>query len=156
VHVARAAYEESDSILTIGLSPYANHDWISALLAIRPPSYLHPRLGIRAKTQFAMESAHSVFVFEMDLAQVTAPPPDAQIPVVSFAQAPLYAAAPETHPAAHKGHLYLMVCSPKMLGAGRERGLLLPVLAARCGGARQHPGSPLQRDFEPTSSEIDK
>jgi hypothetical protein len=78
-----------------------------------------------------------------------------RFPAVSFAQASLYAAVPETHPAAHKEHLYLMV-SPKMLGAGRERGLLLPVLAARCGGARQRPGSPLQRDFEPTSREIDK
>lgn len=103
-----------------------------------------------------MESIHSVFVHEMDLALVAAPPQDAQITAVSFAQAPLYAAVPETHPAAHKERLYRMVCSPKMLGAGRERGLLLPVLAARCGGARQHPGSPLQRDFEPTSSEIDK
>jgi DNA-binding transcriptional LysR family regulator len=38
---------------------------------------------------------------------VTAPPPDAQITAVSFAPAPLYAAVPETHPAAHKEHLVL-------------------------------------------------
>jgi len=39
VHLARAAHEGSDSILTIGHSPYADHDWISALLAIRLPLY---------------------------------------------------------------------------------------------------------------------
>ena len=105
VHLARAAHEGSDSILTIGHSPYADHDWISAMLAIRLP--LYPRLGIRLKTQFAMESVHSVLVGEVDLALVTAPPQDTQITAVSFAPAPLYAAIPETHPAAHKEHLVL-------------------------------------------------
>jgi DNA-binding transcriptional LysR family regulator len=95
----------SDSILTIGHSPYADHDWISAMFAIRLP--LYPRLGIRLKTQFAMESFHSVLVGEVDLALVTAPPPDAQITAVSFAPAPLYAALPETHAAARKEHLVL-------------------------------------------------
>ncbi len=105
IHLARAAHEGSDSTLTIGHSPYADHDWISALFAIQLP--LYPRLGIRLKTQFAMESVHSVLVGELDLALVTAPPPDAQITAVSFAPAPLYAAVPETHTAAHKEQLVL-------------------------------------------------
>src|ERR1700680_4072594 len=105
VHLAHAAYEGSDSILTIGYSPYADHDWISAMLAIRLP--LYPRLGIRLKTQFAMESVHSVLVGEMNLALVTAPPQDAQITAVPFAPAPLYAVLPENHPAAHKERLVL-------------------------------------------------
>jgi len=105
VHLARAAHEGSDSILTIGHSPYANHDWVSAMLAIRLP--LYPRLGIRLKTQFAMESVHSVLVGEVNLALVTAPPKDVQITAVPFAPAPLYAALPETHPAAHKVCLVL-------------------------------------------------
>jgi DNA-binding transcriptional LysR family regulator len=105
VHLARAAYDGSDSILTIGRSPYANHDWVSAMLAIRLP--LYPRLGIRLKTQFAMESVHSVLVGEVNLALVTAPPQDVQITAVPFAPAPLYAALPETHPAAHKERLVL-------------------------------------------------
>ena len=66
VHLARAAHNGSDTILTIGRSPYANHDWVSALLAIRLP--LYPRLEIRLKTQFAMESVHSVLVGEVNLA----------------------------------------------------------------------------------------
>jgi LysR family transcriptional regulator, benzoate and cis,cis-muconate-responsive activator of ben and cat genes len=105
VHLARAAHSGSDSILTIGGSPYANHDWVSALLAIRLP--LYPRLEIRLKTQFAMESVHSVLVGEVNLALVTAPPQDAQITAVPFAPAPLYAVLPENHPAADKELLVL-------------------------------------------------
>ena len=105
MHFARAAHDGSDSILTIGHSPYANHDWVSAMLAIRLP--LYPRLGIRLKTQFAMESVHSVLVGEVNLALVTAPPQDAQITAVPFAPAPLYAALPDNHPAAHKERLVL-------------------------------------------------
>jgi DNA-binding transcriptional LysR family regulator len=105
VHLARAAHNGSDSILTIGRSPYANHDWVTELLAIRLP--LYPRLEIRLKTQFARESVHSVLVGEVNLALVTAPPQDAQITAVSFAPAPLYAVLPENHPAAYKEPLVL-------------------------------------------------
>ena len=105
VHLARAAHDGSDSILTIGRPPYANHDWVSTMLAIRLP--LYPKLGIRLKTQFAMESVHSVLVGEVDLALVTAPPQDVQITAVSFAPAPLYAVLPQNHPAAHKERLVL-------------------------------------------------
>jgi LysR family transcriptional regulator, benzoate and cis,cis-muconate-responsive activator of ben and cat genes len=105
VHLARAAHNGSDSILTIGRSPYANHDWVTELLAIRLP--LYPRLEIRLKTQFAREAVHSVLVGEVNLALVTAPPQDAQLTAVSFAPAPLYAVLPENHPAAHKERLVL-------------------------------------------------
>jgi LysR family transcriptional regulator, benzoate and cis,cis-muconate-responsive activator of ben and cat genes len=105
VHLARAAHSGSDSILTIGRSPYANHDWVSALLAIRLP--LYPRLEIRLRTQFARESVHSVLVGEVNLALVTAPPQDSQITAVPFAPAPLYAVLPEDHPAADKESLVL-------------------------------------------------
>jgi len=105
VHFARAAHEGSDSILTIGHSPYANHDWISALFAIRLP--LYPRLTIRLKTQFDLESVHSVLVGDLNLALVTAPPQDAQITAVPFAPAQLYAVLPEAHAAAHKKRLLL-------------------------------------------------
>jgi DNA-binding transcriptional LysR family regulator len=54
-----------------------------------------------------MESVHSVLVGEVNLALVTAPPQDVQITAVPFAPAPLYAALPETHPAAHKERLVL-------------------------------------------------
>ncbi len=105
LHLAHAADNGSNSVLTIGHSPFANHDWISAMLAIRLP--LYPRLGIRLMTQFAMESVQSVLVGEVNLALVTAPPQDSRITAVPFAPAQLYAALPETHPAAHKERLVL-------------------------------------------------
>jgi len=105
VHLAHAAHDGSNSVLTIGHSPFANHDWISAMLAIRLP--LYPRLGIRLMTQFAMESVRSVLVGEVNLALVTAPPQHSQITAVPFAPAQLYAALPETHPAAHNERLVL-------------------------------------------------
>ena len=58
-------------------------------------------------TQFAMESVQSVLVGEVTLALVTAPPQHSQITAVPFAPAQLYAALPETHPAAHKERLVL-------------------------------------------------
>jgi DNA-binding transcriptional LysR family regulator len=105
VHLAHAAHNGSNSVLTAGHSPFANHDWISALLAIQLP--LYPRLAIRLMTQFAMESVQSVLVGEVDLALVTAPPQHSQITAVPFAPAQLYAALPETHPVAHKERLVL-------------------------------------------------
>jgi DNA-binding transcriptional LysR family regulator len=105
VHLAHAAHNGSNSVLTIGHSPFANHDWISEILAIRLP--LYPRLAIRLMTQFAMESVRSVLVGEVNLALVTAPPQHSQITAVPFAPAQLYAALPETHPAAHKERLVL-------------------------------------------------
>src|ERR1700722_12701983 len=105
LHLARAAHDGSNSVLTIGHSPFANHDWISAMLAIRLP--LYPRLGIRLTTQFAMESVQSVLVGEVDLALVTAPHQHSGITPVSCAPAQLYAALPETHPVAHKDGLVL-------------------------------------------------
>src|ERR1700693_5998832 len=77
VHLAHAAHNGSNSVLTVGHSPFANHDWISAMLAIRLP--LYPRLGIRLMTQFAMESVQGVLVGEVNLALVTAPPQHSQI-----------------------------------------------------------------------------
>jgi DNA-binding transcriptional LysR family regulator len=77
VHLARDAHEGSDSILTVGHLPYADHAWIPAMLAIRLP--LYPRLRIRLMTQFAMESLRGVLVGELSLALVTAPPQDVQI-----------------------------------------------------------------------------
>lgn len=105
IHLARAAQEERDSILIIGHSPYANHAWISAILAIRLP--LYPKLKVRLATRFAMELVRSVLAGELNLALVTAPPEDARITAVPFARTPLYAALPENHAAAHKEHLAL-------------------------------------------------
>lgn len=105
VSLARAAHEGSETVLVIGHSPYADHSWIAAMLAIRLP--LYPRLRIQLMTQFALESIRGVLVGELDLALVTAPPQDCHITAVPFAHSPLYAALLETHPAAHNERLVL-------------------------------------------------
>jgi len=96
VHLARAAAEGCDSILMVGHSPYADHAWVSAVLAIHLP--LFPKLKIQLITMFALELIQSVLAGELDLALVTAPPLDAHITAIPFARSPLYAVLPDTHP----------------------------------------------------------
>lgn len=105
LHRARAAQHGENPLLLIGYSPYAEHSWVSALLAIRLP--LYPKLRIRLTTQFAMELLRSVLSGELNLALVTAPPEDGQITAVPFSETPLCAVIPETHAAAHKDRLNL-------------------------------------------------
>jgi DNA-binding transcriptional LysR family regulator len=105
VQLSRAISEGSESFLTIGRSPCADPAWISAVLDIRLP--LFPKLRVRLKSQLAPELVRSVLAGELDFAIVTAPPKDAQITAAPFARAPLYAALPETHEAAHKERLML-------------------------------------------------
>ena len=105
VQLSRAISEGSESFLTIGRSPCADPAWISAVLDTR--LLLFPKLRVRLKSQFAPELVRSVLAGELDFAIVTAPPKDGQITAAPFARAPLYAALPETHEAAHKERLML-------------------------------------------------
>jgi DNA-binding transcriptional LysR family regulator len=105
VQLSRAINEGSESVLTVGRSPYADPAWISAILATRLP--LFPKLRVRLRSHFAPDLVRSVLAGELDFAIVTAPPKDGQITAVPFARAPLYAALPDTHRAAHKEPLVL-------------------------------------------------
>jgi DNA-binding transcriptional LysR family regulator len=95
-----AAREGSDSILTIGHSPDADHAWISAILAIRLPMY--PKLRIQLISEFSSELVRRVMAGDLNLALVTAPPESSRITAAAFAQTHLYAALPQTHVAAQK------------------------------------------------------
>ena len=105
VQLGRAALAGSDSILTIGHSPDADQAWVSAILAIRLP--LYPKLRIQLISEFPGELVRSVVAAELNLALVTAPPQNAQVTAVAFAQSPLYAALPQTHAAAQKERIAL-------------------------------------------------
>jgi DNA-binding transcriptional LysR family regulator len=105
IHLAHAAHDGSDSVLLVGHSPHTNPLWISAILSIRLP--LFPKLRVRLVTRFALELVRGVLAGDLNLAIVTAPPEDAQITTVAFAQSSLYAAVPKSHPAAHKDSLAL-------------------------------------------------
>jgi len=105
VHSARAASEGYDRVLIVGHSSHADQAWLSAILAIRLPSY--PRLKIRFATRFGTELVRGVLTGEINLALVTAPPPDPTITSVPFASAPVYAALPQEHLGVHKKELFL-------------------------------------------------
>ena len=104
LHLAHAAENGGDHVLVIGHSLFADQAWVSALLAIRP---MYPKLRLRLITKFSVELVRSVIAGELNLALVTAPPEDSQITAVPFAQMPLYAVLPQTHPAAQKEHIGL-------------------------------------------------
>jgi DNA-binding transcriptional LysR family regulator len=104
-HLARAANDGADNVLTIGHSHEAEQAWVSDLLAVRLP--LYPKLAIRLISQFSIELVRSVLAGELNLALVTAPPEDPQITAARFALTPLYAALPETHTAAQKEEIAL-------------------------------------------------
>ena len=105
VQLARATQDGCERVLTVGYSPHCDQSWISTVVNIRLP--LYPKLRVRLLGQFAIELVRSVLVGELNFALVTAPLLSADITAVPFAQAPLYAVLPETHPAINKETLGL-------------------------------------------------
>jgi DNA-binding transcriptional LysR family regulator len=105
IQLARATEGGCERVLTVGHSPHCDQTWISALVGIRLS--LYPRLRIRLMGQFPTELVRGVLTGELNLALVTAPSLNTDIIAVPFAQAPLYAALPENHPAAENGNLVL-------------------------------------------------
>jgi DNA-binding transcriptional LysR family regulator len=97
IQLARATQEGCDRILTVGHSPHSDQSWIATLVTIRLP--LYPKLRVRLMGHFPIELVRSVAVGEFNFALVTAPLLNADIIAVPFAQAPLYAALPDNHPA---------------------------------------------------------
>jgi DNA-binding transcriptional LysR family regulator len=100
VQLGHAAHEVSDSVLTVGHSPDADHAWVSAALAIRLPMY--PKLHIQLVSGYSSELVRSVMAGDLNLALVTAPPENPRITAAAFARTHLFAALPQTHAAAQK------------------------------------------------------
>jgi DNA-binding transcriptional LysR family regulator len=105
IHLARAAHHGYDNVLLVGHPTHADHAWISTLLTIRLP--LFPNLKVRLTTLFAMELVRSVLANELHLALVTAPPTDAKLTAVPFAETRLCAVFSDGHAAAQKQHITL-------------------------------------------------
>lgn len=105
VQLGCAAREGSAGVLAIGHSSDADQAWVSTILAIRLP--LYPKLRIQLISEFSNELVRSVMSGELNLALVTAPLENSQITAVPFALTPLYAALPESHPAAQKEQVSL-------------------------------------------------
>lgn len=105
IHLARAAHHGYDNVLLIGHPTHADNAWISTLLTIRLP--LFPKLKVRLTTLFATELVRSVLANELHMALVTAPPTDAKLTLVPFAETRLCAVFSDTHPAAAKEEVTL-------------------------------------------------
>lgn len=105
IQLACAAHQGAESFLHAGHLPDADRSLISALLAIRLP--LYPKLEIRLSSDFVPELVGGVLTGSLDLALITAPPPDSRTTAVSLVREPLYAALSERHPAARQGQLSL-------------------------------------------------
>jgi DNA-binding transcriptional LysR family regulator len=105
IHLARAAHHGYDNVLQVGHPTHSDHAWISTLLTIRLP--LFPKLKVRLTTLFAMELVRSVLANELHMALVTAPPTDAKLTAVPFAETRLCAVFSDGHAAASKEHVAL-------------------------------------------------
>jgi DNA-binding transcriptional LysR family regulator len=77
IHLARAAHDGAENVLTIGHSHDADQLWVSSILAVRLP--LYPKLSIRLISQFSIELVRSVMSGDLNLALVTAPPEDPSV-----------------------------------------------------------------------------
>lgn len=105
IHLARAAHHGYDNVLLVGHPTHADHAWLSTLLTIRLP--LFPKLKVRLTTLFAMELVRSVLTNELHIALVTAPPTEAKLTSVPFAETRLCAVFSDAHPAAPKEQVIL-------------------------------------------------
>jgi DNA-binding transcriptional LysR family regulator len=105
VRLTRDAHEGHSDTLLIGHSPYADQSWVSALLKTRLRAF--PDFRVSTMTKFAPSLVQGVRSGELNLAVVTAPEVDNQIVATAFAQAPLYVAMLETHPAAQESAVAL-------------------------------------------------
>lgn len=98
VNVARAANEGQEHILTAGHTPYTDPTLVLMLLSIHLP--LYPHVKVQLHSDFAFDLVHGLLSAELDVALVAWPPEGASLTLVEIAQAPLYVALPDWHPAA--------------------------------------------------------
>jgi DNA-binding transcriptional LysR family regulator len=105
IRLTRDAHEGNSDILIVGHSPYADQAWVSELHKIRLRTF--PDFRVSTMTMFAPRLVKAVRNGELNLAVVTAPEVDNQIVATPFAQAPLYVAMLETHPAARGSEVAL-------------------------------------------------
>lgn len=98
INVARAANDGREHILTAGHTPYTDSTLVLTLLSIHLP--LYPNVKVQLHSDFSFDLVHSLLAAELDVAVVAWPPDGAALTLVEIAQAPLYVALPEWHPAA--------------------------------------------------------
>ncbi len=105
VNVARAANAGLEHILTAGHTPYTDPMLKLLLLSIHLP--LYPNIKVQLHSDFTFDLVHGLLAAELDVALVAWPPEGAALTLVEIAQAPLYVALPEWHPASQLDEITL-------------------------------------------------
>ena len=96
-NVARSANERLEHGLTAGHTPYIDPTLVSMLLSIQLP--LYPNIKVQIYSDFAFDLVRGLLAGKLDVALVARPPEGAALTLVEIANAPLYVALPEGHPA---------------------------------------------------------
>jgi len=105
MQAVQTAARETESVLSIGRSPYIDPFLISTLLTVRLP--LFPDLKLDLPSRFSLDLIHDVLAGTLDLAIVTEPPESPALSTVQIAQAPFFITMAAEDELAHRQHLTL-------------------------------------------------
>lgn len=89
VQAARAAGHDTELVLNVGRSPYADPFYTSTLLTMRLP--LFPRMKLNLSSGFSCDLVHDVLSGELDAAMVIEPPETGKLTSVKIDESPLFA-----------------------------------------------------------------
>jgi DNA-binding transcriptional LysR family regulator len=90
---ARAAMQDADLILHVGLSPYADPFLSSTLFSVQQSQF--PQIRIELSSQYSFDLAHEILAGGLDLGIATEPPESPLLTTAKIAEAPFYIAMSE-------------------------------------------------------------
>jgi len=88
IQAVQTAARETQSVLSIGRSPYIDPFLISTLLTVRLP--LFPDLKLDLPSRFSLDLVHDVLAGTLDLAMVTDPPESPVLSSVQISESPFF------------------------------------------------------------------
>jgi DNA-binding transcriptional LysR family regulator len=101
----QTAARETESVLSIGRSPYIDPFLVSTLLTVRLP--LFPNLKLDLPSRFSLDLVHDILAGTLDLAIVTNPPESPALSMVQIAEGPFFITMSATDDLAHRQQLAL-------------------------------------------------
>jgi DNA-binding transcriptional LysR family regulator len=96
---------QSESVLSIGRSPYIDPFFVSTLLTVRLP--LFPDLKLDLLSRFSLDLVNDILAGTLDLAIVTDPPESPSLSTVQIAEAPFFMTMSTEDELAHRRFLTL-------------------------------------------------
>jgi DNA-binding transcriptional LysR family regulator len=105
IQAVQTAARETESVLSIGRSPYIDPFLVSTLLTVRLP--LFPDLRLELPSRFSPDLVHEVLAGTLDLAIVTDPPESAALSRVQIAESQFFITMSVEDDLAHRRQLTL-------------------------------------------------